>query len=278
MSNSPLVQFTRISPNKTVPRNHKIDTITIHCVVGQLTVGSIGNIFASPAAQSSSNYGIGTDGKVGMYVEEKDRAWTSSSRSNDNRAVTIECASDRTHPYAVNAKVYATLIKLCADICKRNGIPELKWKWSKSLIGQVNQQNMTVHRWFSNTACPGDYLYNRMGEIAKAVNRQLKGTSDISSKPDKGAEKLYKIQVGAYRELSNANKMLKAVRAAGFEAFLVGELVEKDSIDVPSKTTDEIAQEVISGKWGNGDARVKALTEAGYDYKAVRDRVNAILK
>lgn len=278
MSNSPLVQFTRISPNKTVPRNHKIDTITIHCVVGQLTVGSIGNIFASPATQSSSNYGIGTDGKVGMYVEEKDRAWTSSNRSNDNRAVTIECASDRTHPYAVNAKVYATLIKLCADICKRNGIPELKWKWSKSLIGQVNQQNMTVHRWFSNTACPGDYLYNRMGEIAKAVNRQLKGTSDISSKPDKGAEKLYKIQVGAYRELSNANKMLKAVRAAGFEAFLVGELVEKDSIDIPSKTTDEIAQEVISGKWGNGDARVKALTEAGYDYKAVRDRVNAILK
>lgn len=173
MSNSALVNFTKISPNKTSPRNHKIDTITIHCVVGQCSVEALGNVFASPSKQASSNYGIGYDGRIGMYVEEKDRSWCSSSSSNDNRAITIEVASDTYHPYAVKDAAYKSLINLLVDICKRNDIKELKWKADKSLIGQVDKQNMTVHRWFANKSCPGDYLYNRHGQIAAEVNDRL---------------------------------------------------------------------------------------------------------
>lgn len=172
-TNSSLVNYTKISPNRTSNRNHAIDTITIHCVVGQCSVETLGNVFAPTSRQASSNYGVGTDGRIGMYVEEKDRSWCSSSASNDHRAITIEVASDTYAPYAVNDKAYASLINLVADICKRNGIKELKWKADKSLIGQVDKQNMTVHRWFAATSCPGDYLYNRMGDIATKVNVKL---------------------------------------------------------------------------------------------------------
>lgn len=154
MSNSPLVSYTKISPNKTSPRNHKIDTITIHCVVGQCSVETIGNIFTPTSCRASSNYGIGSDGRIGMYVEEKDRSWCSSNSSNDHRAITIECASDKVHPYTINDTVYKSLIELCTDICRRNGIKKLKWKADKSLIGKPKKQNMTVHRWFANKSCP----------------------------------------------------------------------------------------------------------------------------
>lgn len=170
-TNSSLVNYKKISPYKTVNRNHKIDTITIHCIVGQIKVENLANVFQPGSGRrASSNYGVGLDGRIGMYVEEKDRAWTSSNSANDNRAVTIEVACDTYYPYNVNAKAYDALIKLCADICKRNGIKSLKWKADKSLIGKVNEQNMTVHRWFSATDCPGEYLYSHMGDIAKAVN------------------------------------------------------------------------------------------------------------
>ena len=181
MSNSPLVSFTRISPNKTSPRNHKIDTITIHCVVGQLSVESLGATFASSDRQASSNYGIGSDGRVGMYVEEKDRSWCSSNRANDHRAITIEVASDSTHPYAVNDAAYKTLIDLLVDICQRNGIKQLLWKNDRSLIGQVDKQNMTVHRWFAAKECPGEYLFSRHTQIASEVNARLGVTENPNS-------------------------------------------------------------------------------------------------
>lgn len=173
VSNSPLVSYTKISPNKTSPRNHKIDTITIHCYVGQVTVERLGRGFYSASAKTSCNYGIGLDGRIGMFVEEKDRSWCSSNRKNDHRAITIECASESTHPYAINEKVYKALVELCADICKRNDIKELKWRADKSLIGQPDKQNMTVHRWFANKACPGQYIYERLGQIANEVNAKL---------------------------------------------------------------------------------------------------------
>ena len=173
MSNSPLVNYTKISPNKTSPRNHKIDTVTIHCVVGQVTVERLGEIFTPVSREASANYGIGLDGKIGMYVEEKDRSWCSGNAANDNRAITIEVASDTTHPYAVTDAAYKSLIDLLVDICKRNDIKELKWKADKSLIGKPEEQNMTVHRWFANKACPGEYLYSRHGQIASEVNARL---------------------------------------------------------------------------------------------------------
>ena len=175
MSNSSLVSYTKISPNRNSPRNHAIDTITIHCVVGQLSAESIAGCFINPSRRASCNYGIGTDGRIALIVEEKDRSWCSSSAANDNRAITIECASDTKHPYAINDRVYKSLINLCADICKRNNIKALKWRGDKSLIGHTDKQNMTVHRWFANKACPGDYIYNRLGQIADEVNEKLGG-------------------------------------------------------------------------------------------------------
>lgn len=173
MSNSPLVNYTRISPNKTSPRNHKIDTITIHCYVGQASVEDMSGWFAKHEAQASCNYGIGADGRIALIVDEKDRSWCSSNKENDHRAITIECACDKTHPYTINSKVYKSLVNLCTDICKRNDIDALRWKNDKSLIGKPEKQNMTVHRWFKNKACPGDYIFNRLGQIAAEVNERL---------------------------------------------------------------------------------------------------------
>ena len=173
-TNSKLVSYTKISPNRTSPRNRLIDTITIHCTAGRCSVESLGDIFARSSRQASSNYGIGEDGRIGMYCEEKDRSWCSSSASNDNRAITIECSSDKSAPFAINDKVYNSLVVLCADICLRNGIPELRWKADKGLIGQIDQQNMTVHKWFANKDCPGEYIYSRLGQIAEDTNRILR--------------------------------------------------------------------------------------------------------
>lgn len=173
MSNSSLVSFTQISPNQNSPRKYKIDTISIHCVVGQLSVETMGHMFAQPEYQASCNYAIGSDGRIALIVEEKDRSWCTSSRENDNRAITIECASEMTDPYEVNDAVMESLLNLLVDICRRNGIKELKWKADPSLIGQVDRQNMTVHRWFANKACPGDYLYSLHGDIARRVNARL---------------------------------------------------------------------------------------------------------
>ena len=173
MGYSDLVTYKRISPNKT--SNHVIDTITIHCMAGNLTVETCGNIFSNVNRKASSNYGIGSDGRVAVYVDENDRSWCSSNRENDNRAVTIEVANDggADTGWHISDTALNTLIKLCADICKRNNIKELKWLADKSLIGQVDKQNMTVHRWFANKACPGDYLYNLHGYIADEVNKLL---------------------------------------------------------------------------------------------------------
>ncbi len=211
MSNSPLVSYTKISPHRDSPRNHKIDTITIHCVVGQCNVEPLGELFQTKAA--SSNYGIGKDGRIAMFVEEKDRSYCSSSAANDNRAITIECASDTKEPFAVNDKVYAALIDLLVDICNRNGIPKLLWRADKSLIGQVDKQNMTVHRWFHpGKSCPGTFLYERMGKIADDVNKRLCTVEN---------GKLYRVQIGAFSSRENAENYLEKAREAGLNGFVV---------------------------------------------------------
>ena len=173
MSNSPLVAYTKLSPNHSGQRTHAIDRITPHCVVGQLSAESICGCFTSSSRQASCNYGIGTDGRVSLCVEEKNRSWCSSSNANDQRAVTIECASDKTAPYAMNDAVYASLIKLCVDICKRNGKKKLLWFGDKnkslSYAPANDEMVLTVHRWFANKSCPGDWLYSRMGNLAKSV-------------------------------------------------------------------------------------------------------------
>ena len=178
-TNSPLVSYTKLSPNHSGQRTHSIDRITPHCVVGQCSVETLGNVFLPTARQASSNYGIGVDGRVGMYVEEENRSWCSSSASNDQRAVTIECASDSKAPYAFTDVVYQRLIELCADICKRNGKTKLLWLGDKTkTLGYTpapDEMVLTVHRWFANKSCPGDWMYARMGDLAEKVTAALGG-------------------------------------------------------------------------------------------------------
>lgn len=188
MTNSSLVSYTKISPNRTSPRKHKIDTVTIHCAVGQFTAKQLLNLshFVNydPRKGASCNYAIGYDGSIGLGVNESDRSWCSSNSSNDDRAITIEVASDTKHPYKITDAAYNALINLLIDICRRNKIKELKWEADKSLVGKTDKQNMTVHRWFANKACPGEYLYSRHGQIAKEVNKQLTSTQVYKVKVD----------------------------------------------------------------------------------------------
>ena len=190
-SNSPLATVKMISPNRTPNRNHAIDTITIHCFVGQVNAKRGCEVFQPSSKGASCNYVVGYDGSIGLCVEEKDRSWCTggykkvngvnvpirvngiSGSSNDYQAVTIEVASDSTHPYAITEKAMAALIELCADICRRNGIKKLLWSGDKNLVGNPAKQNMTVHRWFAPKACPGDYIYQRLGDIAAKVNAKL---------------------------------------------------------------------------------------------------------
>lgn len=178
MSNSSLISLTRWSPNCNKPRKNAIDTIAIHCMAGDMTIESCGNWFAQSATRASSQYGIGSDGRIGLYVNEAWRSWCTSSAAVDNRAVTIEVASKSTHPYAVTDAAYKSLILLVADICQRNNIKKILWQANKSLMGDVSKQNMVVHRWTANKACPGDYLFTRHYDIMEQVNAILQSKED----------------------------------------------------------------------------------------------------
>ena len=290
-TNSKLVSYTKLSPNHSGQRTHSIDRITPHCVVGQCSVQTLGEVFAPSSRQASCQYGIGADGKVGMYVEEKNRSWCSSSNENDQRAVTIECASDTVHPYTMNAKVYETLIALCVDICKRNGKKKLLWFGDKtktlSYQPKADEMVLTVHRWFANKSCPGDWLYSRLGDVANKVNAQLnaqttqKQTQSTQNSQKSSVNVLYRVrkswadtksQKGAFKSIENAKHCCR--QFAGYSVF-----DEKGNVVFTNgKTIDELAREVINGKWGVGQDRVNRLTKAGYDYNAVQKRVNEMLR
>ena len=232
-TNSSMVIYTKLSPNHSGQRTHSIDRITPHCVVGQCTAEGLGDWFYKSSTQASSNYGIDKDGRVGMYVEEKNRSWCSSSNANDQRAITIECASDTTEPYAFRDIVYKRLIELCIDICKRNGKNKLIWFGDKDKTLNYSPKSgemiLTVHRWFANKSCPGNWMYARMGDLAEKVTKAL-GSSDKPVEPekpeDKTAIKWYRVrkswadsktQKGAYKILDNAKKC--ADQNPGYKVF-----------------------------------------------------------
>lgn len=289
-TNSPLVSYTKLSPNHSGQRTHAIDRITPHCVVGQCSVETLGNIFAPVSRQASCQYGIGVDGRVGMYVEEKNRSWCSSSNANDQRAVTIECASDTTHPYAFKDVVYNKLIELCVDICKRNGRSKLLWLGDKdktlNYSPKSDEMVLTVHRWFANKSCPGDWLYNRLGDLAIEVTRRLTGGSTDTGKVDVPSDtktlyrvqtgafaqkpnadafaaklkaegfatyivqvgNLYKVQVGAFAQKANAENMMAKLKVAGYDAFITTQTgTPAAQTSTPKKTAAEIAKEIYYG-------------------------------
>ena len=238
-TNSPLVDYTKLSPNHSGQRTHSIDRITPHCVVGQCSVETLGSIFTPTSKQASCNYGIGSDGRVALIVEEKNRSWCSSSNANDQRAITIECASDNTEPYAFKDVVYQKLITLCVDICKRNGKTKLIWLGDKdktlNYTPASGEMVLTVHRWFANKSCPGSWVYARMGDLAAKVTAQLGGTAGqepqpsappATGYPEKLTSGYYRVrkswkdaksQLGAYRILANAK--VQADKNPGYYVF-----------------------------------------------------------
>lgn len=312
MSKSNLVNYTKISPNSSA-RTAKIDTITIHHMAGNLSVEACAAVFQDTTRQASSNYGIGTDGRIGLYVDESRRAWTSSNRDNDNRAVTIEVANDGGSPnWHVSDKALASTIDLCVDICQRNGIAKLNYTGDKS-------GSLTMHKWFASTLCPGPYLGSKFPYIAAEVNKRLsaggsssgssnpapekkpesappvaslwcvqagayshKATAEARAKKVKAAgfdfsvvqvDDLYKVQSSGCNSKTDANALLAKVKGAGFSAFITERVEEVAG----KKSVDRIVQEVIWGLWGNGTIRKEKLTAAGYDYEDIQNRVNKLM-
>lgn len=230
MSNSSLVNCTVKSPNHSGARTHKIDRITPHCVVGQLSAESIGGCFTSTSRQASCNYGIGYDGRVCLIVDEANRSWCSSSNANDQRAITIECASDTTAPYAFKDACYNKLVELCIDICKRNGLTKVLWFGDKNkslnYSPAAGECVLTVHRWFANKSCPGDWLYSRMGQLAEAINKGLGTSGGTSTGGTTTANEMYRVrktwsdnatQKGAFTKLENAKAC--ADKNTGYSVF-----------------------------------------------------------
>lgn len=314
-TNSNMVAYTKLSPNHSGQRTHGIDRITPHCVVGQCTAEGLGDWFAKSSTQASSNYGIDKNGRVGLYVEEKNRSWCSSSGANDQRAVTIECASDTSEPYAMNSAVYATLIKLCVDICKRNGKKKLIWFGDKdktlNYSPKSDEMILTVHRWFANKSCPGNWLYARLGDLASKVTAQLGGAA---STPAGGSQTpvskfpavpfTVKVIIDDLNYRSEPSMNGKVNGQTGKGVFTIMEVrdgwgrlksgagwiylenpsyctignTSSSAVKATTKSVDTLAREVIQGKWGNGTDRKNRLTAAGYNYSAVQKRVNELLK
>lgn len=259
MSNSKLVDCTVYSPNHSGKRTHTLDTLTPHCVVGQLSAESIGACFPD-GRDASCNYGIGYDGRVCLIVDEANRSWCTSSSANDQRAITIECASDKTHPYAMKSAVYEKLIQLCADICRRNGKNKVLWLGSKEKTlayePKSNEMVLTAHRWFANKSCPGDWLYSRYGELASRINALLgTDTDDDQNKEDAkdSGSVLYYVQSGAYSKKANADAQAAKLKAAGFDVLVkkIGNLYK--------------VQTGAYSKKANADAQLAKLKAKGFD-------------
>lgn len=259
MSNSSLVNCTVKSPNHSGRRTHSVDRITPHCVVGQLTAEGIGACFPA-GREASCNYGIGKDGRVCLVVDECNRSWCSSSNANDQRAITIECASDMSHPYAMTDAVYQKLIALCVDICKRYGKTKLLWFGDKTKSLNYNPKSnemvITVHRWFDNKSCPGDWLYSRLGDVANQVTAQLGGGGSSGGTAESG--QMYRVrkswtdvsgQIGAFTVLDNAKKM--ADENPGYTVFdSNGKEVYTSQADTSTPSTPEKEQLAVDGSFG----------------------------
>jgi hypothetical protein len=177
MGYSSLVDCKVLSPNHSGYRIHKIDRITPHCVVGQLSAENIGGCFTSASRQASCNYGIGFDGRVCLVVDEDYRSWCTSSSANDQRAITVEVASDKTEPYAFKDAAYNKLIDLTVDICKRHNKTKLVWISDKTKAlayePKSNELQVTVHRWYANKSCPGNWMMGKMDDYVAKVNSKL---------------------------------------------------------------------------------------------------------
>ena len=236
MSNSPLVQYTKISHHQTTGRNHRIDTISIHHMAGDLSIETCGDVFQS--REASSNYGVDSKGRIGMYVEEKDRSWCSSSSANDSRAITIEVA-DFNKKWEISSQAMTSLINLVVDVCKRNNISKLVWSELKAdRINHRDGCNMTVHRDFAPTTCPGAYLYSKMPYIASEVNKQLIPFSEEGV--GEFVERLYQTTLGRPSDSVGGTYWIDKARCGATGADLAyGFLRSPEFLSLSSDMTDE---------------------------------------
>lgn len=275
-TNSPLVVYTKLSKNHSGQRTHSIDRITPHCVVGQMHIEPLGEWFYPSSTQASSNYGIGRDGRIGMYVEEKNRSWCSSSSANDQRAVTIECASDTAEPFAMKDAVYQSLIKLCVDICKRNGKNKLIWFGDKdktlNYTPKSGEMILTVHRWFANKSCPGNWLYSRMGDLATKVTAQLqpKEEKPAEPKPEPKPE-----PVPEQPKQEEPKPVVQEKEEKEVRYYYRKEI----KLETYKKTVDKLVEkQLLRGKGGEGDDMIIDMSEDAIRTLVILDRAGCFDK
>lgn len=298
MSNSPLVSYTRISPNSNNPRNKPILKITPHHMAGNLTLEQFGGIVANPARQMSANYAIESSGRIGLYCEEKNRSWCSSSPANDHQAITIEVANDGGAPdWHVSDKALAALIELCTDICQRNGIPALNF------TGNANG-NLTQHNYFAATACPGPYLKSKFPYLTAEVNKRLAAAPEddimpMSTNPIKmwfgpmSSGDIFKFdtlfkekQIGytnAYGTLTTAAAVSKGDQTGLMQlavdlAVGYGPVTGGDCSAVEAELTTTKAKLIATGRALSAEKEARATAEANYRNAADRaDKAQAVL-
>lgn len=223
--NSKLVDYTIKSPNNSGKRLYNVQRITIHCYVGNVTAEAMGNWFKQSSAQCSCNYGIDKNGGVLLCVDEENRSWCSSSRDNDNRAITIECASDVASPYTFNSKVYNKLLILVLDICQRYNFKKLIWIPDKEKGLSYNVKDgeclLSLHRWFANKSCPGEWFYERIPEFVKQVNESLANIHELDENT------VYIVQCGVFKKKEYAKALTEKLAEYGFES-LIKEVLKND--------------------------------------------------
>lgn len=312
MSNSSLATYIWTGSKANCnPRDHKIDRITIHMMAGNGSLYTCFSYLSRPGNQGSVNYGIDSNGTIGVMIDEINRAWTSSNRTNDMRAVTIEVANDSGSPnWHVSDKAMTSLIALCADICKRNGIKKLEYTGDTT----CKTGNMSLHKWFAATSCPGPYLESKMVYIANEVNKKLGAKTTVTEKVKETVTNITSTKVNYLVKITATDGMnirkgpgvnyaiaqysgckyngvytIVAEKKVGSQVWgklksgagwicLSGYTVKVNSTTTTKKSDNEIAKEVIQGKWGAGQDRVNRLKAAGYDPTTIQKLVDQLMK
>lgn len=254
---------------------HKICKITPHIMAGVLTAKQCAvNIFQNPNRIASANYCIGNSGDIVCNVYEEDRAYTSSSRSNDYQAITIEVSNSSTGgDWPISDAAWNSLVNLCVDICKR-------YNFRLTYDGTANG-SLTRHNMFASTSCPGKYLQSRFQELANTVNARLDGNNTPSAPNKKSNEEIADEVIAG--KWGNGQDRVNAITNAGYDYNTIQQIVnaklggKSTPVTPTKKSIDEIAKEVINGQWGNGQDRFNKLVAAGYDGNVVQNRVNEIL-
>ena len=257
-------------------KGYKVCKITPHHMAGVLSGEQCAKLFQNPNRQASANYCIGNDGGIVGCVDENNKAWTSSSSSNDCQAITIEVSNSSTGgDWPISEAAWNSLVNLCVDICKRHGFT-LKYDGTKN-------GSLTRHNMFAATSCPGKYLQNRFQELADTVNAKLNGSTTSSSNSTSSNKKSNEgiadeVIAGKW---GNGDDRKNKLAAAGYDYSAIQSIVNQKLTGKTSNTTtsnkksiDAIADEVIAGKWGNGNNRKTRLENAGYNYSEVQAAVN----